>query len=227
MTMLIIMSTAVLTGITIWWLLIQRLQTKPWIEKGIAERSVTTMPPARVGLRLFFGTMTSVFSVLIVSYLVRMQHGEHDWQPLAEPSLLWFNTALLILASLSLQRARGAAGREQLDSLKVNWTVGGVLTIGFVLGQLWAWHELIDAGYYLRTGPAVGFFYFLTAVHGLHLLGGLWVWSRTTVKVWHGLDAKKDPSAIGAVRLSVQLCSVYWHYLLLVWLVLFALLLMT
>jgi cytochrome c oxidase subunit 3 len=51
----------------------------------------------------------------------------------------------------------------------------------------------------------------------LHLLGGLWVWCRTTAKVWRGVEVAK-------VRLSVELCTVYWHYLLLVWLVLFALL---
>jgi cytochrome c oxidase subunit 3 len=54
----------------------------------------------------------------------------------------------------------------------------------------------------------------------LHLLGGLWVWGRTTAKVLRGVE-------VGKVRLSVELCTVYWHYLLLVWLVLFAVLLHT
>ena len=61
-------------------------------------------------------------------------------------------------------------------------------------------------------------FLLLTALHGLHVLGGLWVWGRTTAKVWRGVE-------VGKVRLSVELCTVYWHYLFLVWLVLFALLL--
>ena len=82
MTSLVIMTIALITGVTVWWVLIQRLQTKPWVEKGIAERSVTTMPPARVGLRLFFGTMTSIFGVSMVAYLMRMSHshGGGDWQ---------------------------------------------------------------------------------------------------------------------------------------------------
>jgi len=48
-------------------------------------------------------------------------------------------------------------------------------------------------------------------------LGGLWVWTRSTFKVWSGTEIK-------AVKLSVELCAVYWHFLLLVWLILFALL---
>jgi len=60
----------------------------------------------------------------------------------------------------------------------------------------------------------------ITALHGLHLLGGLWVWGRTTARVLRGVE-------VGKVRLSVELCTVYWHYLFLVWLVLFAVLLHT
>jgi cytochrome c oxidase subunit III len=61
----------------------------------------------------------------------------------------------------------------------------------------------------------------LTAVHGLHLLGGLFVWARTLVRM-----APKRPEPID-VRLSIELCTVYWHYLLFVWLALFALLIST
>ncbi len=55
-------------------------------------------------------------------------------------------------------------------------------------------------------------------MHGLHLIGGLWVQVRATARVLRGAEAE-------AVRLSVQLCTVYWHYLLGVWVVLFAVLL--
>jgi cytochrome c oxidase subunit 3 len=72
----------------------------------------------------------------------------------------------------------------------------------------------------LSSNPANSFFYVLTALHGLHLLGGMLVWGRTTTRVLSGADAE-------SVRLSVELCSVYWHYLLLVWIGLFALLLST
>jgi cytochrome c oxidase subunit 3 len=229
MTALVIMFIALMTGVTTWWVLIQRLQTKPWIDKGVVERSVTGMAAQRVGLRVFLGTVTSIFAVSSVAYIMRMSHshGSHDWVPLVEPRLLWFNTALLILASIALQRARNAAGREQLGALKVNLTAGWFLTCGFIIGQLWAWRELSNAGFYLTGGPAVGFFYLLTGAHGLHMLGGLWVLAKTTTRVWHGLNTERGHDDMSEVRLSVQLCSVYWHYLLLVWLALFTLLLTT
>jgi cytochrome c oxidase subunit III len=69
--------------------------------------------------------------------------------------------------------------------------------------------------------PATAFFYLFTGVHGLHLLGGLVVWARTVARM-----TRSDVELID-VRLSVELCTVYWHYLLLVWLVLFAVLLST
>ena len=87
-------------------------------------------------------------------------------------------------------------------------------------GQLLAWQQLSANGYVIDGNPATSFFYLLTALHGLHLLGGMWVWGRTTVRLFSGADAK-------SVRLSVELCTVYWHYLLLVWIGLFGLLLST
>jgi len=86
---------------------------------------------------------------------------------------------------------------------------------------LFAWHQLSASGYFMAGNPAVAFFYLLTAVHGLHLLGGLFVWGKTTARM-----SNKAMELID-VRLSVELCTVYWHYLLLVWLVLFAVLLST
>jgi cytochrome c oxidase subunit III len=62
-------------------------------------------------------------------------------------------------------------------------------------------------------------------VHGLHLLGGLLVLGRTTARIFR-LDAN-NVVARGRIRTSVQLCTTYWHWLLLIWLGVFALLLST
>jgi cytochrome c oxidase subunit 3 len=149
-----------------------------------------------------------------------------DWRPLQDPSLLWFNTGLLVLGSIALQLARGAARRENLDSLRLSLTTGGALTIAFLIGQLVAWQQLTDAGYFITTNPADAFFYILTGLHGLHMLGGLWFWARACLSVWRKLETS-PVMEITNVRLRVELCSVYWHYLLLIWLLLFGLLLST
>ena len=90
--------------------------------------------------------------------------------------------------------------------------LGGLLTLAFLGGQFYAWRSCAAPEFFTPANPAVAFFYLLTAVHGLHLLGGLYVWGRTLARM-----RRKDVELID-VRLSVELCSVYWHYLLLVWL---------
>ena len=221
-----LLFSALATAILVWVFLLQRLQTKPWIEKGVIEEehSVVNIPAPRVGLWVFLAVVTSLFGLFAIVYNMRAEFP--DWRPLPDPSLLWVNTALLILGSIGLQLARGAAGKENLVGLKRNLTAGGVLTIGFLIGQLIAWRQLSNAGYFMATNPADSFFYILTGLHGLHMLGGLWFWARATAAVWRGLESS-SVTEVANVRLRVELCSVYWHYLLLIWLILFGLLLST
>lgn len=213
---------ALLMGIVVWWLVAQTLNTKPWIETGVGDDLPIgeSLPRAeiKIGLGVFLAVATSLFSLFISAYLMRMKLA--DWQPLQEPGLLWVNTGLLLLGSVALHRAQSAAKSENFGSVKFNLVVAGAFTIAFLLGQLWAWQQLTASGYALQGNPANAFFYVLTALHGLHLLGGLWVWGRTTVKVWAGKKAE-------SVRMSVELCTIYWHYLMLLWLILFGLLLYT
>jgi cytochrome c oxidase subunit 3 len=162
--------------------------------------------------------VTSLFALFISAYAMRMKLG--DWSPLPKPGLLWLNTAVLIVTSVAMEWTRAAANRGQTGDVSIGLMAGGVLTFVFLAGQLMVWQQLNASGYFVAANPANDFFYLLTAVHGLHLLGGLVAWGRTTAKVWRGVE-------VGKVRLSVELCAVYWHYLLLVWLVVFAVLLST
>jgi cytochrome c oxidase subunit 3 len=209
-------------AIIVWWLVRQTVNVKPWLEQRPIEMvdgdGALSLPPVKVGLGVFLAVATSLFALLISAYHMRMMGA--DWNRLTVPRVLWLNTTVLILASIAMQWTRVAARWGQLDRVKNGLIAGGVLTVSFLAGQLWAWQQMDAAGYFLTANPAYSFFYLLTALHGLHLLGGLWVWGRTTAKVLRGVE-------VGKVRLSVELCTVYWHYLLLVWLVLFAVLLHT
>lgn len=206
--------------ITVWWLSQQGLTTKPWLEDGtiggLRTAGALPLPAAKVGLWIFLAVVGSLFSLFILAYSMRMHMG--DWRPLPAPKLLWLNTGVLILSSVALQKAQLAAGRGEIDGVRVSLFAGGVFTIAFLVGQLMAWRQLTVAGYFLATNPASTFFYLLTAVHGLHLLGGMVALGRTTAKAWCGFEMEQ-------ARLGVELCAMYWHFLLLVWLVLFGLLL--
>lgn len=203
------------------WLLRQTLNTQPWVtdpaDDSVSGSSIDTSAKA-IGLTTFLAVAVSVFALFISAYTIRME--EADWRPLTEPNLLWVNTALLILASIVYHWTRNAAIKGQTARLKPGLTIAGALTVLFLAGQLMAWQQLSTAGYYLGANPANAFFYLLTSMHGLHILGGMWVWATSTIKVWTGAEAD-------SVRQSIELCTVYWHFLLLVWVVLFGMLLST
>jgi len=205
----------------IFWVLRQTFNTQPWVTEGADQESGGPSLPTNataVGLSTFLAVATSIFALFISAYTIRME--EPDWRPVAEPMLLWVNTGMLVLASVAYHWTRNAAIRGEAERLKPGLAVAGLLTILFLFGQLVVWRELNAAGYYLGSNPANAFFYVLTAVHGLHMLGGLWVWGRSAVRVWSGAPAD-------SVRLGIELCTVYWHFLLLVWIVLFGMLLST
>jgi cytochrome c oxidase subunit 3 len=202
--------------------LLASLRAKPWeVEGVIADPGAgdgEVAPPAYLGLKFFLAVATVLFSLLIVSYAERM--GLADWRPLREPWLLWPNTGVLILSSIALHWAVVAARRGDSDGLRQGLLAGGALAAIFIVGQLAAWQQLIGLGYYASSNPANAFFYLLTGLHGVHLLGGLIAWVRTMTKLRRG-------DGIARVGPSVELCAIYWHFLLALWLILFGLMLFT
>ena len=206
---------AVIAG---WWLSHQRLTAKPWLEEGEIGDLPGERPsllPARIGLGVFLAVVGSLFALVTSAYLMRMDLP--DWRTVPIPTLLWFNTGVLVLSSVTLQLAQVAARYEDRDVVIAGLLAGGVSAVTFLAGQLLAWQELRNAGYFLTANPANSFFYLITGLHGLHLLGGLVALGRTIAKAFSGL-------ALPQLRLSVELCTTYWHFLLLVWLILFGLL---
>jgi cytochrome c oxidase subunit 3 len=160
---------------------------------------------------LFIGVATTFFTLFLVAYAMRMDAP--DWSPIAMPAQLWLSTGLLLAGSVFMQLA-GTAGREAL--LKPMLVAGGAAAAAFVGSQLWGWQVLIDQRVMLGGNPAASFFYVLTALHGLHVLGGLVAWSVAAQAL--ALPANELPAAAWRVRL----CARYWHFLLAVWLVLYA-----
>lgn len=221
---------ALLAGVVVWAVLVSKLRVKPWEAQVLAPEGsgFSGMAPKRIGLWIFLAVVTSLFGLFISAYYMRMGHTGHaghmgggDWTAVRDPSILWFNTVVLIVGSIAMQSARAAIIRGQAEQVRWKLFAAGLLSGAFLIGQLVAWRELRVSGVFTPQNPAVAFFYVLTAVHGLHLLGGLFVWGRTLAR-----SLNKDVELID-LRLSVELTTVYWHYLLLVWLGLFAVLLST
>jgi cytochrome c oxidase subunit 3 len=226
---------ALTVGVIVWFFLIRRLSTRSWERQGSSvhvrhargDVGEVEVPPARIALWVFLAVITSLFGLFFSAYFIRMGYGHgagngiSDWHSVGKPPILWFNTAMLVLSSAAMQAARHAVALNQRARVRGYLFAGGAFAILFLSGQLLAWHQLRDSGYGLTSGPAVAFFYVLTGVHGLHLLGGLGVWLKTVARM------RTRAVELISVRLSIELCTVYWHFLLLVWLVMFALLLST
>ncbi len=219
-----LIALALILATLLGWLLKQSFNTQPWVAEQVSDTAHhgplgDSSNSKLIALMTFLAVATSFFALIFSAYALRMDLG--DWVPLTEPQLLWLNTGLLVLASVAFQWTRNGAVAGNRARLLPGLLATGVLTAGFVIGQVIAWQQLQASGQFMTSNPSNAFFYFLTGAHGLHILGGLYVWARATLKVMRGSD---DGAGI---RRSIELCTIYWHFLLLVWLIMFGLMLST
>ena len=199
--------------------LFRALLEKPWKQTASGlpadnDFGLAITPPHKVALMFFLAVVTVMFGLFITAYFVRMELD--DWRPMPESQLLWLNTVLLFLSSFTLQWTHNVLKKGLDRKFKIGLILGALLTVAFVYGQVTVWGQMQEAGYFLSSNPANAFFYVLTGIHAIHVLGGLFVWTKTIVKYWSGAEHEE-------LELSTELCALYWHFLLLVWLVLFAL----
>ena len=203
----------------------QLLSQKPWDPEQAkidnAHDGVTLdVSRGKFGLRYLMVISTIFFCLFIVTYSDRLVYA--DWKSMPEPFLLWFNTIVLFITSAVFISAQIASKKSQFDITKNRLLIIGFLSLAFLIGQLLVWFQLISLGYYVSSNPANAYFYVFTALHGLHLIGGLVYWFLTIKKVWIPNDI-----VIAEAKHTIELCAIYWHFLLAVWVVLFGLMIFT
>jgi len=225
----IILFMAVLAVVAGWWLSRQRLMAKPWLEVdsvgGVTAWGGSSMPAAKVGLGVFLAVAGCLFTLLFSAYIMRIEIETTPGavatgtvlRAMPVPRLLWVNTAMLVVSSGALQCAYVAVRHGQRDAVRDGLLIGTASAIVFLAGQLLVWRQFVDAGYFAAGNPANAFFYVLTGIHGLHVAGGIVALGMALAKVWRGVTLQR-------LQVSVWLCTVYWHFLLVIWLMTFALL---
>jgi len=201
----------------------QILAQKPWDPSqakidDMHEGGTINLSKGKLGLRFIMFVSTIFFCLFIVTYSDRMVYP--DWQRMPEPWLLWFNTAVLFFSSMVFVNTQIASKNNQFQIVKKRLLLIGFLAFAFLIGQLLVWQQLIANGVYVSTNPSNAYFYVFTALHVLHLLGGLVYLYLTIKKVWISSDI-----VVAKVKHTVDLCAIYWHFLLAVWVVLFGLML--
>jgi cytochrome c oxidase subunit 3 len=183
------------------------------------ERWATPLSAYRTAALFVIFSIMSVFATLTHILESRWVHSK-DWVSIPLPHILYLNTAVLLISSLTIELARvsriGEAGKRSSRWLALTLLLGLV----FVAGQLLAWRALVAHGLYVASNAGSFFFYFLTAAHAVHLLGG--VLALSYVVLFSNRLARKGRqlTAIGAVVL-------YWHFMDGLWLYVLALLFVT
>ncbi len=209
--------------------LFRSLREKPWLQQPAiaggapAYAGPDTAGAARIALRFILAVVGVIFFLFIITFLSRSQYPDFEalagapWQPFNDTTRLWFNTALLACASLGMHFGLVSARNGKINGSIIGISAAVLFTVLFLLAQFDLWLHLQSMGFYINSNPANSYFYLLTAVHGLHMMGGLIVLSNVVFRVWYD----SEPESLAS---PLQLCTTYWHFLLGVWLVLFALL---
>ena len=172
----------------------------------------------QIGIWILLTAILMLFAGLSSAYIVL--RGMPTWQNIELPWLLWPNTALLLMSSVAIELSRKAIRRGDIPSMKRWLGVGGLLGLGFLAGQLAAWKQLADTGVYLPSTLQSGFFYILTGLHGLHLLGGVIGLSYVLGKAFRNRMTVSNYEPL-------RLISAYWHVMDGLWVYLFLLLLLS
>jgi cytochrome c oxidase subunit 3 len=180
--------------------------------------------PAQTGVWVGIAAITMSFAAYSSALIIR-QGANPDWQHFTLPRVLFFNTLVVLASSLTMYvarpRSRATVDRfgavTAIDAPHLAWLWFTVfLGFLFLAGQLLAWRNLVDQGLTLASSPSSSFFYLLTAMHGLHLLGGL----AGLLYVVYRVRRSSTERAVHAYKAA----SLYWHFMTVLWLYLFAML---
>lgn len=176
-------------------------------------------PPASTGIWVGLAAITMTFAAFTSALIVR-QGNSSDWQHFTLPPILYFNSLLIIVSSITLDLARReitafqARGKSQEKAPARMLYATLALGLLFVAGQTYAWFQLKAQGFGLATNVSYSFFYVLTVAHALHVLGGLGGLTRLIVKV-HASTLKRS---------TLNATSLYWHFMGALWMYLLLLL---
>ena len=201
------------------------------IVPGPGGRMTASMPrPERseTGVWIGVSAIMMTFAAFTSAMIVR-QGASTDWQHFQLPRILYLNTLIILASSVTLGVARWrlSAVAERLhvnsEAAKKSYSEGiywlyvtAALGLLFVAGQVLAWRNLRAQGLFLATNPSSSFFYVFTALHGLHLLGGI-------AGLFY-MIAKLGRTNGTAQTSGMSALSVYWHFMDGLWVYLFILL---
>ena len=164
---------------------------------------------------VIFGVSTVLFSLILTSYLYTIP-PEQDTKFLFKLNLLWVNTIVLFFVAFFFSKIAKDLKKNDTTKIKKNLILVGGLSYLFLFGQILFWYQLMQDEKFVSTNSYFSSFYIFTAVHGLHLLGGLFFWGKVCSQT-----LKLKQNEITSQNKSISALSLYWTFLLIVWLIFF------
>ena len=176
----------------------------------------------RIGIWLAIAAIVMLFAALASAYIIRQRPPERndipsDWTWIEMPSVLWFNTAVLIVSGLTMEHSRRLLKRNEYRRFSLWITLTTLLGFLFLAGQVFAWQQFRRQGAYSTSSPHGWFFYLFTGLHAVHLLGGiLALLYVTTAALRLRIGLRR--------RAAVDVTATYWHFMDALWVFIFLLL---
>ena len=200
--------------------LFSTLAQKPWEKEQAAidtqhlgkTFNISTQKSAVI---IIFGVATVLFSLIFTGYIYTLP-PEQDTRYLLKPNLLWINTLILFFVTYFFNKITNDLKKKETFKTKKNLIIVGALSYLFLFGQVFFWFQLMKSGNFVSKNTYFSSFYFFTALHGLHLLGGLFFWGKVSSRV-----LKLEQNKILDEEKNISALSWYWTFLLIVWLVFF------
>lgn len=176
-----------------------------------------SMHPKKFALWLFIVTVVMIFAAFTSAHIVRQADG--DWLIYDLPSMLWYTSGIIILSSVFMQWAYISAKRDKPEQVKLALAITTVLGILFLVGQVKAWGQMVDANVYFTGNPAGSFLYIFTGIHGLHLVSGVIYLIYMLISSFRYKVHSKN-------MLNMEMSATWWHFLGGLWIYLFIFLLL-
>jgi len=196
------------------------LAEKPWEKEQAAidfyhSGKTFNLSKQTSAVIVIFGVSTVLFSLILTSYLYTIP-PEQDTKFLLKPNLLWINTVVLFFVTYFFRKITKDLKKNDTTKIKKNLILVGGLSYLFLFGQIFFWYQLMQDEKFVSTNSYFSSFYIFTALHGLHLLGGLFFWGKVCSKT-----LKLKQNEIISQKKSITALSLYWTFLLIVWLIFF------
>ena len=187
----------------------------------IDDHERSTPEKSRILMWFLLVVVLMTFGGLISAYVVLATNNALEWQPFTLPVQVWISTVIILASSVTYHIAKKALHRDEYASAKKWFVATTVLGAAFISSQLLAWMELVNRGLYMKGNPYAGFFYILTAVHAIHVLGGIIALGYVLLRNWKGSPHESQKRKR---RAEAQAIGWYWHTMDGLWLVLLFLL---